>query len=504
MEGETVNQKRIPWKPIAELTASGVPSNGGLAALDALRLEWERRLSELSEQDRAQVRQRSLRKLAIETGIIERLYEIEWGLTLTLIAEGFARDVVERHGGTLDDETRTTLEAQRDSLQMVLNYVDEGRRLTVSFIKELHAAITRTQRTYHATDSLGRSVDLELIRGAWKLDPNHVVRGDGALLEYTPPEQVQSEMQRLVELYDKYELDGVHPVTLAAWLHHRFVQIHPFADGNGRVARALVLLVLQKHKFAPLVVDRFHREKYLAALDAANEGDLGALVRLFTNLESATLAAELERPPDVVRGTSIEIAHTLADQLRALRRAQESEYQLKLAPRAVAVGSQIRMWFDQKAKELRGVFGGTEPIDMNVLVDHQLGPDKPRRHWFREQIVAAAHRAGHFAEFASYSGWSGLRLRSDGSTVRFIAAIHGAGRSTGVMAVVTFAELETRWKDEDGESRRDRTLVDTSPDAFRVVYTESIDAVTAREHDLIDLLDEGLSIALAEYIKRLR
>jgi|GEM_PF-6737520 len=31
-----------------------------------------------------------------------------------------------------------------------------------------------------------------------------------------------------------------HPLLVAAWLHHQFVQIHPFQDGNGRVTRALV------------------------------------------------------------------------------------------------------------------------------------------------------------------------------------------------------------------------------------------------------------------------
>jgi Fic family protein len=58
-------------------------------------------------------------------------------------------------------------------------------------------------------------------------------------------------MERLIGLYQ--DSDGEHPVARAAWLHHRFISIHPFEDGNGRVARALTLLVLLKANYAPLV-----------------------------------------------------------------------------------------------------------------------------------------------------------------------------------------------------------------------------------------------------------
>ena len=52
-----------------------------------------------------------------------------------------------------------------------------------------------------------------------------------------PPEQVDSELSRLQHLYERYsgQPPSVHPVLCAAWLHHRFVQIHPVADGNRRV-----------------------------------------------------------------------------------------------------------------------------------------------------------------------------------------------------------------------------------------------------------------------------
>jgi fido (protein-threonine AMPylation protein) len=494
----------VPYVPISPLEIGADLGNGALASLDALRDEWERRLGELTEQERVAIRQRSLRRLAIETGILERLYDIDWGLTLTLVAEGFTRDVIERHSGRIDDSTRATLEAHRDSLEMVLDYVRHDRPLSVSFVRELHSAITRTQQTYRGQDLQGRPIELELHHGAWKQRPNHVDRSDHTRLEYAPPEHVASEMDRLVAWYLDLETTSTHPVILAAWLHHRFVQIHPFEDGNGRVARALVLLVLQKHRFAPLVVDRFHRDAYLKALDAANAGDLKPLVRLFVNLAGASLTSELEAPTAQAPSTSTQVAHTLAEQLRALRRSEEIRILDALRPRALQVGAQLQHWFETKASELERLFRTPELRELRILRDHQIGDQAPRGFWFHEQIVAAARRIGYLPDLRSFrGGWSGLRLRYRDTTLRFVAALHRAGRGSGVLAVVTFAEIEVRWEDEEGVARTDRRTIETTADALRIVHTEPTESINSRADELSTLLDEGLTIALAEFSREL-
>lgn len=132
--------------------------------------------------------------------------------------------------------------------------------LSASYIRQ----ICRTQHTYEARNDFGQILQRPLQHGAWKEQPNHVRRQDGTLLEYTPPEHVQSQMERLLELYN--ETTNEHPVVRATWLHHRFIRIHPFEDGNGRVARALTLLVLLRARYAPLVVDRTQRGAYLSRL----------------------------------------------------------------------------------------------------------------------------------------------------------------------------------------------------------------------------------------------
>ncbi len=66
-------------------------------------------------------------------------------------------------------------------------------------------------------------------------------------------------------------------LELAAFIHHRFVWIHPFFDGNGRTARLLMNLWLMQEGYPPAVILRNDRKKYYDALNQANNGNYGKL-----------------------------------------------------------------------------------------------------------------------------------------------------------------------------------------------------------------------------------
>jgi Fic family protein len=488
--------KLVPWQCIAALDLAHVPKNGAFASLEALRGAWREFLNGLGEQDRVAIRQRSLRRLAVETGIIERLYDVDWGLTLTLVAEGFAREVIERADGRVDEQTLETLVAQRESLEMVVDFVRDERQLSTSFIKELHAALTRTQVDHEIVDSLGRRDRRPLVHGEWKTQPNQVRLEDGTICECAPPEQVQSEMDRLLAMYAELEPNTqVHPVVKATWLHHRFAQIHPFSDGNGRVARALTLLVLERYQYAPLVVDRFHRVDYMGAIQQANSGDLSPLVTLFTRLESAALTNELERPEIVVGGAAADVAHTLAMQLSAVRQRKVSARENALRARAIAIEAKINHWFVTQQDTLSATFEQQRLSDVGV---HNFAYEPAKAHWFRGQIVRSARTSGHYVDFTELSKWWHLRIKlpQEGLQLSFVASLHGAGRDSGVMAVTTCAEMKPL---EDDDARAE--YFDTASDAFRFTYTETTDALDKRGPELEALLDAGLSVALARLLK---
>ena len=72
------------------------------------------------------------------------------------------------------------------------------------------------------------------------------------------------------DLVTWYAASGdVNPIVRAAELHTRFVQIHPFVDGNGRTGRLLLNLVLMQAGYPPAIIQKEERSRYYDVLDAA-------------------------------------------------------------------------------------------------------------------------------------------------------------------------------------------------------------------------------------------
>ena len=138
--------------------------------------------------------------------------------------------------------------------------------------------------------------------GAWKIRPNNPRRPDGVIHEYCPPEQVQSEMDRFFVLYDRIRQQDYPVYIEAAWLHHRFVQIHPFQDGNGRVSRLLMAWTYIHRGLPPPVIAAEGKPDYIAALERADAGNLKAFSDYLGTLGLATLTAAAALADDAVAG----------------------------------------------------------------------------------------------------------------------------------------------------------------------------------------------------------
>lgn len=243
-----------------------------------IQREWQARKAEIEGSEALAIFTEQLhREWSIETGLIENLYDIERGVTETLIEQGFQASLLE-HGSTNKppEYVIALLKDQQAALEGLFAFVKQDRKLTVGYIKELHAAMTRSQEVTDAIDPQGNRVEVPLLRGDWKKHPNYP-RRNGHVFRYCPPEQVATEMDRLVEMHGAHAEQGVPPEVEAAWLHHRFTQIHPFQDGNGRVARALASLVLIRAGLFPLVVPRDEKTTYLNMLESGDAGDLRPL-----------------------------------------------------------------------------------------------------------------------------------------------------------------------------------------------------------------------------------
>jgi Fic family protein len=147
--------------------------------------------------------------------------------------------------------------------------------VTEHLIRELHKKILGGE-TYEirAEASDGSSTHRTVVPGRYKTQPNHVRTATGEIFYFTEPVGVAGDIQELLEWYRAEEAKKeLHPVTLAAILHYRFVRIHPFDDGNGRMARVLKNLVLMKHGYPVAIIKTEDKENYYRALREADGGN---------------------------------------------------------------------------------------------------------------------------------------------------------------------------------------------------------------------------------------
>ncbi len=246
--------------------------------------------------------ERLKREWAIETGLIERVYTLTRGITEVLIERGLREELIPSSATDRDPAlVFDMLQDHATAVDGLFDFVKRERRLSTSYIKELHSVLLAHQETASARDVFGRRVEMPLAKGAYKQRPNNPVRPDGLVHEYCPPEQAASEMDRLLAMHREHDERGIPPEVEAAWLHHRFAQIHPFQDGNGRVARALATLVTIRAGWFPLVVTDAGRGDYIDALESADAGDLRPLVRLFSGLQRRAFEGAMDIARDATR-----------------------------------------------------------------------------------------------------------------------------------------------------------------------------------------------------------
>lgn len=119
---------------------------------------------------------------------------------------------------------------------------------------------------------LVKDIDVQI---GYKKFPNIII---GKRIKTTPPEKVESEIKKLISWY-KNNKNKVHPLKLVSLFHGKFEQIHPFEDGNGRVGRFLINVILINNKYPPLIIRKSQRIAYLTALEKFDKKHFDTLER---------------------------------------------------------------------------------------------------------------------------------------------------------------------------------------------------------------------------------
>lgn len=430
------------WRPIEDLPADW--SRMAHGALPGLVSTWQEVRSSLGDTAAAQYQQELTRRWSIETGILERLYTLDEGVTLTLVEQGFDAALVPHDASDLPARRLIDiLEDHREAAEGLFAFVKRQRNLSTSYIKELHQLLTRHQETCEAVDSLGHLVEVRLRRGEYKVlknNPGDPKTGE-TWHEYCPPEQVESEMDRLVAMHLQHT--SVPFEVEAAWLHHRFTQIHPFQDGNGRVARALATLVCIRAGACPLVVARGDKPRYIATLEQADENDLAPLVQLFAVLQQRALIrgialgdqvqSQHQDLQQIVRDARARLEGALVHRDQALR-----NHVTRLTERARKSFERVQALVQESLAKVPGV---------QVRVS---ASDDDNRYWFKAQIIDTARHFDYYANFAGVVAWVRLQIMTR-SVTDLVVCFHQIGRlEDAVAGAVVFLAERARHEEVSG------------------------------------------------------
>jgi hypothetical protein len=227
-------------------------------------------------------------------------------------------------------------------------------------IRNLNKIILKEPFWKDALTTDGRQTRILVTPGEYKQMPNTVRTQTGELVNFASPTETPARMEALVKwLRSELEKPTMHPVEVASKLHHEFVMIHPFDDGNGRVARLLVNYVLMRHEFAPIIVKSADKAAYIAALRLGDVGQIEAL--------NDYLARQLEWSMDVAlkasRGESTDEISDIEKEISLfIREEQANPTGVKILSKEVAIELYRTSWlslfskFETKMRTLSPLF----------------------------------------------------------------------------------------------------------------------------------------------------
>lgn len=235
---------------------------------------------------------------------------LTYGETKALILFG-----ITAQGKPLKDHFEIT--GHNEAINWILEIVKGETVLTESFIRQLHTLLLKESSYKEALTPEGKPTRRKIEVGKYKSQANHVITVTGEIFYFATPEETPAKMHDLIEWFRKEkEKPNVNPIILAALFHYKFIRIHPFDDGNGRVARILMNFILMQFGFPPVIIKTQDKENYYAVLRLADADELEPFIEYIAQ----NLVRSLEIMIKGVKGESIEEPDDLDKELALLER----------------------------------------------------------------------------------------------------------------------------------------------------------------------------------------
>ncbi len=338
--------------------------NSSFDSIDVLKSEWDSLQPVAPEHER-----RLWQKLRLEWNYHSNHIEentLTYGETVLLLLHG------QTHGNHTLREYEE-MKAHDVGIEHLRNLAsDKGRLITPVDIRDLNKIILREPFWKPTQTADGQPSRSQVIPGEYKTLPNSVLTATGELFEYASPLEVPARMQALVDwLGEALSSRTDHLLTIAAKLHHDFVLIHPFDDGNGRVARLLVNYLFLRDGYPPIIVPTERKNDYLTALRLADAGDLVPLAEFFGEQMERSLNLAIRAG----KGESIEEPSDVEKQVALFVRGEKARNEKLGLPTKENLSQLMQLSFhpfiealERKMEGLKPMFGRYEVIT------------EPRRH----------------------------------------------------------------------------------------------------------------------------
>lgn len=295
-----------------------------MTTIEALFKEWKS-LQPLKKEDQLRLDQKFMLEFNYNSNHMEG-NTLSYGQTEFLLMFGKA----------LDNANMKDLEDMKASnvcLQKVKREAeDEERPLTEVFIRDLHKTLLREDYEESRQNQDGTIYTYTVHAGIYKTRPNSVKTVTGEYFIYASPEETPALMSDLVHWYNDEEVKKqLSPIELATLFHYRYIRIHPFEDGNGRISRLLVNFILHRHGYPMIVVKSDDKANYLNALNQCDlvvgkspaMGSKATIIKIqpFVDYLSECLQKALTISIKAAKGESIEEDDDFEKQLSLIERS---------------------------------------------------------------------------------------------------------------------------------------------------------------------------------------
>ncbi len=496
------------WKPI-HFNDNWI--NTDTSKLDDILPSWyrKREILKSGSKDYEEFLNRLKRQHAIETGIVERLYDLREGITETFIKEGFVESYIQ-HGDTNISPSKLMgyLSDHFEAIDFIFDVVKNERPISKSFILQLHQLITKNQDYSEAIDTLGRQVRVPLLKGKFKENENNPRRSDGTKFVYCPPIHVENEVDNLIKIYTELEEKSTSPIIISAWFHHAFSIIHPFQDGNGRIARLLSSLILIKHGLFPFTVKRNEKKKYIDSLELADENKPNELVVFFSEVQKRNIETVLNLKMESVSTSSItDIASALSQKVNSWKESLKENRIKTVSNNRNLIFQYCNEIIEKVYNELRQQI----PEETAGIYLEVSKLDSEKYFYFTHQIVEYAKEHDYFFNRSLTRGWFKLSVvLSDIRQYQIIISIHHYGYDDTTMAIGAFLEFiepeakfsKNRIKGHERTGNNDNIITSLPLDIKP--HTISIEGqIDKVKHNLQSYVRDALAIALAQIMNEI-